>query len=242
MNFKTILLPVGSLGRNQAKLDFKGVTIHNTDNSKPGADALENVRYMLDNANNMYNSWHYTVDDHQIIRSIPEDEEAMHSGSREGNHTTVAIEICQNVDGNILKATNNAAWLAANILRRHGITRAVWKENIFQHNDWTGKDCPSQIRRGIPYDWNTFVSRVNEYLKQPALTRMLRYNPEKLMRGNDIRMAQTRLKSLGFYAGRADGIYGAGTAAAVRRFQSSKAIEPRDGIIGPYTWSILLQS
>lgn len=239
MNIITMLLPAGSLGRNQARLDFKGVTIHNTDNSNPGADALQNVRYMIDNAHNMYNSWHYTVDDHQIIRSVPEDEEAMHTGSREGNHTTVGIEITQNSDGNILKATNNATWLAANILRRHGINRAIWKENIFQHHDWTGKDCPSQIRRGIPYDWNTFVNRVNVFLRQPALSRILRYVPSSLMRGNDVRMAQRRLGALGFYSGRADGAYGAQTAEAVRRFQSARGITPQDGILGPYTWSML---
>ncbi len=239
MRITTMLLPAGSLGRSQAKLDFKGVTIHNTDNSNPGADALENVRYMLNNANNMYNSWHYTVDDHQIIRSVPEDEEAMHTGSREGNHTTVGIEITQNSDGNILKATNKAAWLAADILRRHGIRRAVWKQNIFQHNDWTGKDCPSQIRRGIPYDWAAFVNRVNRYLAEPGLQRILIYNPDAPLRGSDVRRVQSRLKTLGFYSGRADGVYGSQTYNAVRRFQSAKGIAPQDGVIGPETWAEL---
>ncbi len=239
MKITIMLLPIGCLGRNQAELDFRGVTIHNTDNSNPGADALGNVHYMLENCHSIYNSWHYTVDDHQIIRSIPEDEEAMHTGSREGNHTTVGIEICQNVDGNILKATNNTTWLAADILRRHGMRQAVWKQNIFQHHDWTGKDCPSQIRRGIPYDWNTFVSRVNHFLRQPALQRILKFNPDRLVRGNDVRLVQNRLKALGFYTGRVDGIYGEQTYNAVRRFQASVG-EPQDGIIGPETWSMLM--
>ncbi|MEI6101143.1 MAG: N-acetylmuramoyl-L-alanine amidase, partial [Eubacteriales bacterium] len=227
------------LGRNHARLDFKGVTIHNTDNSKPGADALGNVQYMLENAHTMYNSWHYTVDDHQIIRSVPENEEAMHSGSREGNHTTVGIEICQNSDGDILKATNNAAWLAANVLRRHGISRAVWKQNIFQHHDWTGKDCPSQIRRGIPYNWDTFIAHVNTYLSEPPLRRILKYRPDEPMRGSDVRAAQDRLHTLGFLAGQTDGVYGAKTAVAVRGFQTARGIDPRDGVLGPYTWSQL---
>jgi N-acetylmuramoyl-L-alanine amidase len=234
-------LPAGCLGRNQVKLDFKGVTIHNTDNSNPGADAQSNVHYMLENCHSMYNSWHYTVDDHQIVQSVPENEEAMHSGNRVGNHTTVAIEICQNSDGNILKATNTATQLAADILRRHGMSQAVWKQNIFQHHDWTGKDCPSQIRRGIPYDWTTFVNRVNSFLKRPALRRVLIFNPDAHLRGNDVRTAQERLKALGFYTGRADGIYGEQTYNAVRRFQAARGIQHRDGIIGPETWTELWQ-
>lgn len=239
MNITNMLLPPGSRGRRQRALDFKGVTIHNTDNPGAGSDALANARYMLDNANKMYNSWHYTVDDHRIIRSVPENEEAMHTGSREGNHTTVGIEITQNEGGNILKATNNAAWLTADILRRHGADSAVWKRNLFQHNDWTGKDCPSQLRRGIPYGWSTFISRVNAYLRQPRLDRTLRFNPEEPMRGGDVRMAQTRLQELGFPVGGSDGVYGARTAEAVRRFQASRGIEPVDGVIGRYTWSQL---
>lgn len=238
MLIRTMLLPLGSLGRNQAKLDYRGVTIHNTDNPRIGADAEANVHYMLENAHNMYNSWHYTVDDHQIIRSIPENEEAMHTGSREGNHTTIGIEIAENADGDIRIATDTAAWLASDILRRHGQTRAVWKENIFQHHDWTGKNCPAEIRRGIPYDWDTFIDRVNLYLRQPALTRALQYNSKSLMRGDDVRTAQSRLKALGYYAGTVDGIFGEGTQKAVQNFQIKKGLIA-DGVIGPTTWAQL---
>jgi N-acetyl-anhydromuramyl-L-alanine amidase AmpD len=238
MLIKKIWLPLGSLGRNQAKLDYRGVTIHNTDNPRVGADAEGNVRYMIDNAHDMYNSWHYTVDDHEAIQSIPEDEEAMHTGSREGNHTTVGIEIAENADGNILFATNTAAWLASDILRRHGQTRAVWKENIFQHHDWTGKNCPAEIRRGNPYNWDTFVDRVNMFLRLPALTRVLRYNAASFMRGDDVRAAQRRLKELGYYGGNLDGIFGPQMQKAVRNFQMRKGLAA-DGIIGATTWAQL---
>ena len=233
-----MLLPPGSLGRRQAKLDYRGVTIHNTDNPRVGADAEANARYMLNNAYDVYNSWHYTVDDHQIIQSIPENEEAMHTGNREGNHTTIGIEIAENADGDILKATNTAAWLASDILRRHGQTKAVWKENIFQHHDWTGKNCPAQIRSGNPYGWDTFIDRVNLYLQQPALTRALGYNKNLLMRGDDVRTAQSRLKALGYYPGSVDGIFGEGTQKAVRNFQRNKGLAA-DGVIGPATWAQL---
>lgn len=48
------------------------------------------------------------------------------------------------------------------ILKAHGISSA--SDHLFQHNHWTGKDCPYDIRRGNPYDWNTFVNKVQERL------------------------------------------------------------------------------
>ena len=37
-------------------------------------------------------------------------------------------------------------------------------ERVVQHNHWSGKDCPNRIRRGEPYDWQTFLARVQSYL------------------------------------------------------------------------------
>lgn len=75
---------------------------------------------------------------------------------------TINIEICDNEDGDILKATDNAVELCAQILRRYNVKNAG--DYLFQHNYWTGKDCPYDIRRGNPYDWDTFVNKVQEKL------------------------------------------------------------------------------
>ncbi len=53
-------------------------------------------------------------------------------------------------------------------------------------------------------------------------------------RGDEVRRIQTKLKSLGFYAGAVDGIYGSKTQSAVRRFQQSVGIAA-DGIAGAKT-------
>ncbi len=53
-------------------------------------------------------------------------------------------------------------------------------------------------------------------------------------RGDEVRRIQTKLKSLGFFNGTVDGIYGVKTQSAVRQFQKSVGITA-DGIAGSKT-------
>jgi Putative peptidoglycan binding domain len=53
-------------------------------------------------------------------------------------------------------------------------------------------------------------------------------------RGAAVTALQRALARLGYYSGRIDGQYGAGTASAVSRFQTASAVAP-DGIVGPRT-------
>lgn len=57
-------------------------------------------------------------------------------------------------------------------------------------------------------------------------------------RGSGVKTLQTALKNLGFYTKAIDGIYGKGTAAAVRLFQSRHGLKT-DGIAGPLTQAAL---
>lgn len=177
MTTRELLVPKGSKRRKGNKLkSVRGVTIHNTGNTSRGANADANARYQKNSANEDVNGWHWTVDEKEAVLSIPEDEIAEHAGNRTGNDTTVAIEICENSDGNLLEATENGARLAAQILKRQGYTKAVWKQNLWQHHDWANdkKNCPSRIRANQPYSWDEFVKRVNAYMSgstvQPAPT------------------------------------------------------------------------
>ncbi len=52
--------------------------------------------------------------------------------------------------------------------------------------------------------------------------------------GEEVRRIQNKLRSLGFYSGSVDGIYGTGTQSAVKAFQKSVGITA-DGIAGPTT-------
>ena len=64
------------------------------------------------------------------------------------------------------------------------------------------------------------------------------YYRTPMMRGDDIAELQSRLGSLGFDAGRADGIFGPQTAAALIEFQRNAGLTS-DGICGPDTRAAL---
>lgn len=164
MEIIKMLAPVNSNGARSGRkrTGLVGVTIHNTDNFSNGAGANNHGKYLQGGGANRQASWHYAVDDKSIIQSIPEDEVAWHAGdgTGKGNMQTIAIEICVNPDSDLTKATDNAAALAADILKRYGLPATA----LFQHNHWSGKNCPSQIRQGKPYDWATFCNKVGQFM------------------------------------------------------------------------------
>jgi peptidoglycan hydrolase-like protein with peptidoglycan-binding domain len=51
---------------------------------------------------------------------------------------------------------------------------------------------------------------------------------------------QERLRTLGFYQGGVDGVFGSQTEAAVQELQEAFELET-DGVVGPATWSALFQ-
>ncbi len=70
--------------------------------------------------------------------------------------------------------------------------------------------------------------------------RLLRYDPERPVRGDDVTNLQERLLELGYDAGRADGILGAETEAGLRAFQRDYGLAA-DGTCGPGTLRALKQ-
>lgn len=161
LKIESAILPVGTMKRPGTKLKkIQGITIHNTGNTSAGANAEAHKRYCHNTVNQAYDSYHYVVDDTKAVQLIPEDEVSWHAGdgaNGPGNNTTISIEICVNSDGDLYRATENAAELAAQILNRHHV------ELLFQHWHWTGKDCPHELRAGKPYSWEKFVERVTYF-------------------------------------------------------------------------------
>ena len=140
----------------------KYVVIHNTANDAPAANE---IAYMRRNDNEV--SFHYAVDDKEIVQGILEDRNAWHAGDGskgEGNRYGIAIEICYSKSGGekFEKAEKNAAEFAASILKRYG-----WGiDRLKKHQDFSKKYCP---HRTLDLGWDRFVDMVKDFLdgKEP---------------------------------------------------------------------------
>ncbi|WP_277680322.1 N-acetylmuramoyl-L-alanine amidase [Gracilibacillus dipsosauri] len=141
-------------GTNQKKY----ITIHQTGNTSKGADAQAHARLQA-NGNSRSASWHYQVDDKEIIQSFEDSAQCWHAGDGRstGNLNSIGIELCINSDGNYKKTLENGAELVRHLMDKYNISI----NNVKQHNHWSGKNCPAQIRankQGI--SWNDFLGMV----------------------------------------------------------------------------------
>jgi N-acetylmuramoyl-L-alanine amidase CwlA len=135
------------------------VTIHNTGNPNPGADAAAHARYVKSaDAQRRQVSWHYTVDDRAIYQSLPVNEVGWHAG--QGNSKSIGIEICMHRGMDEDAAYDRAALLVAVLMLQNGIPP---RGRIVQHNHWTGKNCPIVLRtKSDGWDW--FLAKVGAAL------------------------------------------------------------------------------
>ena len=156
------LIPQGRRNRPGRVNAATHITIHNTGNTARTATARNHAAYLKAGAADVPVSWHYTVDDKEVIQHLPDHELGYHAGSR-GNPVSIGIEICMNDGGDLLKATDSAAELTAWLCGTHGIP----VENVVQHNHWDGKNCPQLLRAGKPYGWLTFLEKVRGPAPQP---------------------------------------------------------------------------
>ena len=133
----------------------KYITIHETGNKNKGANALNHANYIN---NGSSATWHYTVDDKQVIQHYEDNVQCWHSGDGrgDGNLNSIGIEMCINSDGDFNKTITNTIELVHYLMNKHNIPIT----NVVQHNYWSGKNCPANIRSGKPITWNTFINRI----------------------------------------------------------------------------------
>lgn len=117
------------------------ITVHETANTSRGANAAAHAN-LQSRGNVRQASWHYQVDDKEIVQSFLDTVKCWHAGSSAGAANSIAIEICVNSDGDYEKALANAAWLVRHLREKHGLGR----EDVKQHHHWTGKNCPTKLR------------------------------------------------------------------------------------------------
>ena len=150
MEIKEKLLSAERTNRPGGENTMEYITIHETGNYAKGADAKAHSDYLRTTGNKV--SWHYSVDEGEVWRHLPDDEIAYHAGSSEGNRRSIGVEICVNYDGNFNRACENAAELVRYLMAKHGIPI----ENVVQHNRWNGKNCPANLRLG---GWDEFIEK-----------------------------------------------------------------------------------
>lgn len=128
---------------------------HDTGNTQRGAGADAHRKYLMDGAEGQQLSYHVTVDDRKAVVLIPFDEVAWHGGDGNGpcNMSGISCELCVNSDRNAAQAEENAAILAAEVMRAAGITL------LQPHQSCSGKDCPRSLL-SVPGKWMAWNARV----------------------------------------------------------------------------------
>lgn len=233
MKIIPMLIPISNkFTRPCIAMEPRFITIHETDNTNKGANALAHAK-LQQRGNSRQASWHFSVDSGGMIyQSIPTNEIAYHAGdgSGKGNMQSISIEICVNQDGNFTKAKQNAAWLVRYLMDKYSISL----KNVVPHKHWSRKNCPRNI---LESGWDKFISQINaEGSRSPVEADKY---PGKYVRlgstGDIVKKVQKQLGGLVV-----DGIFGRLTDARVREFQKAHKLVA-DGITGPKTWHALFK-
>ncbi len=135
------------------------IVVHNTAND---ASARNEVAYMIRNDNKV--SFHYAVDDKEIVQGIPENRNAWHAGDGSngpGNRKGLSIEICYSKSGG--KRFEEAEKLAAKFIA-YKLNEKSWGiDKVKKHQDFSGKYCP---HRTLDMGWQRFLNMVQAELNK----------------------------------------------------------------------------
>lgn len=133
------------------------IVVHNTAND---ATARNEIAYMI--RNNSETSFHYAIDDKEIVQGLPEDRNGWHAsdgGCGEGNRKGIAIEICYSKSGGdrFIAAEKLAAKFIAFKLNEKG-----WGiDKVKKHQDFCSKYCP---HRTLNMGWQRFLDMIQTEL------------------------------------------------------------------------------
>lgn len=165
MNIEDRLLTINPYSRSGEKQNkIEKIIVHWVGNA--GSSAIGNRNYFesLKDTHKTYASSHYIIGlNGEIIRCIPEDEVAFHSGSYSMNRKSIGIEDCHpDWDGKFNDNTyNSLVELCADICRRYNLGI----DAIIRHYDVTGKECPRYYVRN-EQEWIKFKNDVANKLGQ----------------------------------------------------------------------------
>lgn len=218
------------------------IVVHNTANDAP---ARNEISYMINNKQKV--SFHYAVDNEEIVQGIPENRNAWHCGdgsNGKGNRKGLSIEICYSKSGGekFVAAERLAAKFIAFKLKENG-----WDiDKVKKHQDFNGKNCP---HRTLSIGWGRFLKMIQAELNALNSDETNKKGTVKVEvsvlkkgdKGNTVKALQLLLIGYGISCGRwgADGSFGDATVTAVKAYQKKRGLTV-DGIVGTNTWNKLL--
>ena len=139
----------------------EGYCVHNTAND---ATARNEIAYMIRNDNQT--SFHYAIDDKEVVQGIAENRNAWHAGdggNGKGNRKYIGIEICYSKSGGdrFVAAEKRAAKFIAEGLKAKG-----WGiDRVKKHQDFDGKYCP---HRTLDTGWQRFLNMIKAEMYVPG--------------------------------------------------------------------------
>lgn len=145
----------------------QAIIIHNAATPNGTAKALNRA---LHNSKE-YKSWHFSVDDKDIIQSLPLNRNAFATGDGAyglGNRTGIHIEIAKDNDidskDEWKKARDNGAKLASELLHKYGLSiDCLKKHQDYKMTSGNYKYCPHKI---LDEGWDDFKLLVSQYLDE----------------------------------------------------------------------------
>lgn len=139
-----------------------GICIHNTSNNAP---AKNEISYMINNNNQV--SFHYAVDDIEVIQGLPLNRNAWASGdggNGEGNRKHIHIEICYSTGdiNKFLQSEKNCVKLVVYLMNKYGWDISCVKK----HQDFSNKYCPHKT---LDLGWERFLNMIRAELGQSPI-------------------------------------------------------------------------
>ena len=147
--------------------NFTSTTYHDTGN--PNSNADSDCRWAANGGRaSSPGSYNGIFDNKKLIITQRFDELVGHAANHTGNITSYAFEHAFGGAGNSFDASWKVGmWVHAGVLQAMGLTGTG---AMYQHNFWSGKDCPGQIRRRnlwgeTEQGVDERIAEINAYLK-----------------------------------------------------------------------------
>lgn len=159
MEIQEKLLMINSYSRSGEKQNaITNIVVHWVGNANSSAIANRNYFENLKDTKTTYASSHLIIGlDGEIIRCIPDNEVAFHSGSYSMNRKSIGIENCHpDWDGKFAESTyNSLVELCAKLCKTYNLDTSA----IIRHYDVTEKNCPKYYVENNS-EWIKFKSDV----------------------------------------------------------------------------------